>query len=319
MSKLERKTFEFSRAREYFELKELSTLTGQEPETFAAVVLKELVDNALDGCEMAGVAPYITVEVDGDIAVDREIRMSVTDNGGGIPPEVVAKVLDYNIRVSDKSAYRSPTRGAQGNALKAVVGIPHALGGREPIVIEGRGVHHEIRPWIDPAGAVRIEHEESPSSLTEGTRVTVALPVGKQFFDPLHWVRSFALFNPHATLIYHTVNARVRKSPILTNPPETGSKSITRASPRARTGTLTRTWRPSSSPTWETQKTAGAMYRSVSSCGSSRDSRQQRRPKRSPQRSPTSSTSRTLRTTSRTYRSCSRACRTPRRLRATRP
>jgi DNA topoisomerase VI subunit B len=203
MSKLERTTFEFSRAREYFELKELSTLTGQEPETFAAVVLKELVDNALDGCEMAGVAPYITVEVDGDVTPDDgEIRMSVTDNGGGIPPEVVTKVLDYNIRVSDKSAYRSPTRGAQGNALKAVVGIPHALGGREPIVIEGRGVHHEIRPWIDPAGAVRIEHEESPSSLTEGTRVSVALPVGKQFFDPLHWVRSFALFNPHATLIY---------------------------------------------------------------------------------------------------------------------
>src|SRR5215218_6451606 len=202
MSKLERTTFEFSRAREYFELKELSTLTGQEPETFAAVVLKELVDNALDGCEMAGVAPYITVEVDGDIAVDREIRMSVTDNGGGIPPEVVAKVLDYNIRVSDKSAYRSPTRGAQGNALKAVVGIPHALGGQEPTVIEGRSVCHEIRPWIDPAGAVRIEHEESPSSLTEGTRVTVTLPVGEQLFDPLHWARSAALFNPHATLIY---------------------------------------------------------------------------------------------------------------------
>ena len=131
MSKLERTAFEFSRAREYFELKELSTLTGQEPETLAAVVLKEVVDNALDGCEMAGVAPYITVEVDGDVAaVDGEIRMSVTDNGGGIPPEVVAKVLDYNIRVSDKSAYRSPTRGAQGNALKTVVGIPHALGGR---------------------------------------------------------------------------------------------------------------------------------------------------------------------------------------------
>jgi len=203
MRKLERTTFQFSRAREYFELKELSTLTGQEAETFATVVLKELVDNALDGCEMAGVAPHITVEVDGDVTPDDgEIRMSVTDNGGGIPPEVVAKVLDYNIRVSDKSAYRSPTRGAQGNALKAVVGIPHALGGREPIVIEGRGVHHEIRPWIDPAGAVRIEHEESPSSLMEGTCVSVALPVGKQFFDPLHWVRSFALFNPHATLIY---------------------------------------------------------------------------------------------------------------------
>src|SRR5215207_9017884 len=286
MRKLERTTFEFSRAREYFEARELATLTGQEPENFATVVLKELVDNALDACEMAGVAPHITVEVDGDVTVvDAEIRISVTDNGGGIPPEVVAKVLDYNIRVSDKSAYRSPTRGAQGNALKAVVGIPHALGGREPTVIEGRGVRHEILPWIDPAGAVRIEHEEGPSSLTEGTRVTVTLPVGEQLFDPLHWARSAALFNPHATLIYQ-VNARMRKSPILTNPPETGPKSICRASPRARTGTLTRTWRPSSSPTWETQKTAGGMYRSGNSCGSSRDSRPRRRPKRSPQRSP---------------------------------
>ena len=204
MRNLERTTFEFSRAREYFEVRELATLTGQEPENFATVVLKELVDNALDCCEMAGVAPHITVEVDGDATTDDgEIRMSITDNGGGIPPEVVAKVLDYNIRVSDKSAYRSPTRGAQGNALKAVVGIPYALGGRRPTVIEGRCVRHEIRPWIDPAGAVRVEHEESPSSLTEGTRVTVVLPVAEQFFDPLRWVRSFALFNPHATLIYH--------------------------------------------------------------------------------------------------------------------
>ena len=252
MSKLERTSFEFSRAREYFELKELSTLTGQEPENFATVVLKELVDNALDGCEMAGVTPYITVEVDGDVAaVDGEIRMSVTNNGGGIPPEVVAKVLDYNIRVSDKSAYRSPTRGAQGNALKAVVGIPYALGGREPTVIEGRGVRHEIRPWIDSAGAVRIEHEESLSSLTEGTRVTVALPVGGQFFDPLHWVRSFALFNPHATLIYH---GECEGEKVSDSYKSTGDrfKKYLRASPRARTGTLTRTWRPSSSPTWET-------------------------------------------------------------------
>ena len=88
MSNLERTAFEFSRAREYFELRELTTLTGQEPENFATVVLKELVDNALDGCEMAGVAPHITVEVDGDVTADYgEIRMSVTDNGGGIRPE----------------------------------------------------------------------------------------------------------------------------------------------------------------------------------------------------------------------------------------
>src|SRR5215217_664974 len=126
---------------------------------------------------------------------------------------------------------------------------PHSTMSTSPstafMKLEGRGVHHEIRPWIDPAGAVRIEHEESPSSLTEGTRVTVALPVGKQFFDPLHWVRSFALFNPHATLIYH---GECEGEKVSDSYKSTGDrfKKYLRASPRARTGTLTRTWRPSS-------------------------------------------------------------------------
>jgi hypothetical protein len=58
----------------------------------------------------------------------------------------VEKVLDYNVRVSDKAVYRSPTRGAQGNALKTVIGIPYALGRKESVNIVGHGVRHKIRP-----------------------------------------------------------------------------------------------------------------------------------------------------------------------------
>lgn len=200
--RLERTTFESSRAGEYFDARQLSALTGVPQDEFASVCLKELIDNALDACETSQVAPEVGVEV------EREeggvLRLSVSDNGPGIPPEVVRKVLDYSIRVSDKAAYRSPTRGAQGNALKTIIGIPYALGSREPTVVEARGVQHTISPWVDPAGEVHISHTEVPvgDASGVGTRVSLAIPGEEQDFDPLHWVRSFAAFNPHATISY---------------------------------------------------------------------------------------------------------------------
>ena len=205
-TKLERTTFETSRAAEYFDARQLSTLTGVPTSEFASVCLKELIDNALDACETAGVAPEISVDVRNEQGV---IELTVSDNGPGIPPGVVSKILDYNIRVSDKAAYRSPTRGAQGNALKTIIGIPYALGVREPRVITARGVRHTIRPWVDPAGHVRFAHDKEPTNGEGGTRITLQITPGSdvpldyvQDFDPLHWLRSFAAFNPHATFRY---------------------------------------------------------------------------------------------------------------------
>src|SRR5215212_11431985 len=134
--KLERTTFETSRAAEYFDARQLSTLTGVAQDEFASVVLKELIDNALDACETHEVAPEVVVEVpaeqahytNGTSRDDGLINIAITDNGTGIPPETVRKVLNFDTRTSDKAAYRSPTRGAQGNALKTVIGIPYALG-----------------------------------------------------------------------------------------------------------------------------------------------------------------------------------------------
>jgi DNA topoisomerase VI subunit B len=131
------------------------------------------------------------------------MQLTISDNGQGIPPKTVSKVLDFDVRVSDKAAYRSPTRGAQGNALKTVVGIPYALGCHEPVVIEAQDVRHEIRAWVDPAGELRVTHEPaSGAALQDGTRASLYLPIEGQVFDPDFWARSFALFNPHATVNY---------------------------------------------------------------------------------------------------------------------
>src|SRR5690242_18309423 len=124
-SPFQRTMFEISRAAEYFDAKELQAQTGQTADQFASVVVKELVDNGLDACETAGVAPEIRIEV---TRTGDRLQIAVSDNGSGIEPATVQRILNFETRTSDKAAYRAPTRGAQGNALKTVIGIPHALG-----------------------------------------------------------------------------------------------------------------------------------------------------------------------------------------------
>src|SRR5450830_634646 len=107
---LERMTFQTSRELEYFTEKELTMQLGHERSAWRLTVLKELIDNSLDACEVAGVAPKIAVDLDHE-------GFTVTDNGTGIPAETVAKSTNYMQRVSDKNYYVAPTRGQLGNAL----------------------------------------------------------------------------------------------------------------------------------------------------------------------------------------------------------
>ena len=70
MALLHRTTFEVSRASEYFDARQLSALTGVAQTEFASVCLKELVDNALDACETAGVSPEIGIDSSVDESED---------------------------------------------------------------------------------------------------------------------------------------------------------------------------------------------------------------------------------------------------------
>ena len=87
---LKRTTFETSRASEYFDARELAAQTGQPRENFAAVALKELMDNALDACETGKVAPVIELETGEEGGT---IHLAVSDNGPGIKPETVRRIL----------------------------------------------------------------------------------------------------------------------------------------------------------------------------------------------------------------------------------
>jgi len=179
-------------------------MTGQPKGKFADVVVKELMDNALDACETSGVAPEITLAVEEQFLGG--VVITVEDNAGGIPHDTVHGALNFDVLVSDKSAYRSPTRGAQGNALKTVFGIPHALGSLEPVVVEAKSTRHEARVWKDPAGRLRVQCDDTDLEvLASGTSITAHIPhkgaSGRFYlepFDPGFWARAFSLFNPHA-------------------------------------------------------------------------------------------------------------------------
>ena len=192
MSQLNREHFQISRSAEYFDVKELQAQTGQPVAKFGEVVLKELIDNALDACESTGIEPVIHI---GIATVGHLMQICVSDNGSGISEKVIDSILDFDTRTSDKAAYKAPTRGAQGNAFKTIIGIPHALGGGR-VAIESKGCRHEIIATATPAGTIDINRTVRPIADRAGTAVYVDMP----WCDSCpHWyARATALFNPHA-------------------------------------------------------------------------------------------------------------------------
>jgi hypothetical protein len=141
--RLERTAFRTSRLLDFVSTKELTMQCGHGPHEWPLVVVKELIDNGLDACEEHGIAPEITVTVDGR-------SITVADNGPGIPPGLVDQLLDFSIRVSSREAYVAPDRGAMGNALKALAAMPFVLDGEQGRVdIAGRGVLSEIAFCVD--------------------------------------------------------------------------------------------------------------------------------------------------------------------------
>jgi hypothetical protein len=118
--KLTRVVFRISRLMEFCSMRELQNQTGHSVYDWPLVILKELMDNGLDSCEEAEVAPVISITVKRD-------SITIKDNGGGIKTNVIKSILDYTVRVSSREAYVSPTRGAQGNALKTVLAMDYVL------------------------------------------------------------------------------------------------------------------------------------------------------------------------------------------------
>jgi hypothetical protein len=231
--RLNRVTFKTSREMDFFSEKELVTQTGHERQEWPLVIIKELLDNSLDACEEADTHPAVAVEADAG-------GITVTDNGPGLPEATLRAALDFTIRVSNREAYVSPCRGAQGNALKTLLPMPRVLGaGQGKLVVTAHGRRHEITCGADPISQRAVvnddvtelpksknPHPEAGEEKQAFTGTTVRVEWGPQAeggseelwpfadkdqFFPLpaeqkigarvrNLVEGFAVFNPHATV-----------------------------------------------------------------------------------------------------------------------
>ena len=218
--KLTRVPFRVSRLMEFCSIRELQNQTGHDVWDWLLVVLKELLDNALDACEEAEVAPVIKVSVS-----PKTGTTVIEDNGPGIPGETIRAVCDYTIRVSSREAYVSPSRGAQGNALKTILAMGYVLDRHRlsegdvdaagdatgETIIEAKRTAHKIKFLVDHVtNEPRITYTTAPSPITTGTRITIKWPPRSddgygQMFDYAEsgfkaLAESYLWFNPHLTL-----------------------------------------------------------------------------------------------------------------------
>ena len=123
-----------------------------------AMILKELVDNALD----AG-AEVTLDQIDPDTWV-------VTDDGPGLDRGQVVRLFAVNRPMVSTKLLRRPTRGAIGNGLRVVTGGVLASGGR--LTVESRGTRYVLD--VDRVTGETVVVEDTTSEVVVGTRVTVA-------------------------------------------------------------------------------------------------------------------------------------------------
>jgi DNA topoisomerase VI subunit B len=166
-----REAFHVSRRLDFFTERELTAQCGHARDEWPQVIVKELIDNALDACEEHGIAPEISLRFG-------EGSITVVDNGPGIDQDVIAGMADFDARVSSKACYVAADRGAQGNAAKTLFAMPAVLDpGVGHVVIDSLGTATMITIEVDQvAQRPVVRMARKPGVVQIGTSVTVFSP-----------------------------------------------------------------------------------------------------------------------------------------------
>jgi hypothetical protein len=144
----------------------LTKVTGEPSRRLRRLLLKELIDNALDAADAAGRPGAATIEKrDPDTYV-------ITDQGHGLDgaPDALAALFAIHRPMVSTKYLRRPLRGALGNGLRVAVGCVVVSGGTIEVI--ARGKHVVLRPRR--AGPTEIVSTSNVAD-TIGTTLIVTL------------------------------------------------------------------------------------------------------------------------------------------------
>jgi DNA topoisomerase-6 subunit B len=177
--------------------------------TFTMIV-HELVTNSLDACEEAGILPEIEVRI--ERLGTETYRLTVSDNGPGIPAEYLPKV--YGKMLAGTKFHRfMQTRGQQGVGASAVTLYAQMTTG-EPVSVVSRYVAEDgqvmearmkIKIDIRRNEPIVVERWIGPASIPQ-TGVSVTAKIGEVLYQRgeqgvYEYLRRTAIANPHARII----------------------------------------------------------------------------------------------------------------------
>ena len=185
----------FSRDLEFATEAELAKRMGCERGFWLRATVKELIDNALDSAEEAGIAtPEIGVRVDDD-------TLTVADNGPGMSAELVERLCNRSERTSTREAFAAPDRGSQGNALQVIMSLPFGFGHEEAgLTITSQGVEHAIRLRVNRLEQrVDLDRTVSDAPPGRGTMVSIRWPEEIDLDEVEELINEHAWLNPHAS------------------------------------------------------------------------------------------------------------------------
>jgi DNA topoisomerase VI subunit B len=166
--------------------------------------VKEAVDNSLDACEEAGLAPDIVVEIH-EISEDR-YQLVVEDSGPGIVKAQVPKIFGKLLYGSKFHELRQ-SRGQQGIGISAAVMYSQLTTGKSVKItsrIGAKSKAHLYELQIDTKKNAPIVLDDGPVEWERphGTRIEMELEAiyqkGKRSVD--QYLHQVALANPHADI-----------------------------------------------------------------------------------------------------------------------
>ena len=154
----------------YRTLEGLSAVSGVSPNQIASVVLKELVDNALDISGNCAIEPL----------TDTDNGFYVQDFGPGIGLERVNELFSISRPQTSSKFIRLPTRGVLGGGLKIVTGAVLATGGTLKVCTKGKTLELTTN-----AADGRTKSKVIGPFKGEGTRIEVTLgpEAGPTYFE----------------------------------------------------------------------------------------------------------------------------------------